>query len=82
MSNNNLNDFGLPSTRAWLILTIVWIFLALTLLFIVTNILDGAFPIFAFVLLIIPLIVVLRSRNAGKVGIYPVRWRELTNYTI
>lgn len=79
MSNRYLDDYGLASTRTWLTLTIVWIFLALILLFIVTNILDGALSIFAFVLLIIPLIVVLRSKNVEKVGIIPIPWGELVN---
>lgn len=79
MSRIQPNGFRL---RAWFSLAIVWILLALILLFVVTNILKGSFPIFAFVMLIIPMIVILRNRNAGNVGISPIRWDNLVKYTM
>ncbi len=58
-----------------------WIILALGALVPVTLLLQGAFPLFTVVWLIVPLVALLRSRDAGRVGLHAVPWREFLAVT-
>jgi ABC-2 type transport system permease protein/sodium transport system permease protein len=49
-----------------------WTLLALISLFPVTNLLEGSFPIFTVLWLVVPLLAVLRGRDPARVGIRPV----------
>lgn len=62
-------------------LFILWVLLALALLLPVTLLLQGAFPIFTVVWLIVPLVVVLRTKDATRVGFRAVPWRQLAQAT-
>ncbi len=58
------------------ILFFIWSLLALAALIPVTILLKGSFPIFTVLWVIVPLIVVVRSRDAGLAGFRPIPWRE------
>ena len=63
------------------ILAAAWIIAALVLLFPVTSVLDGVFPIFTLVLLLVPLAALLHSRDSAKIGIKKIKWGEFFKYT-
>jgi len=58
-----------------------WIIVALAMLVPVTSYLNGAFPIFTLVLLLVPLAALLRSRDSTKIGIRKIKWGELFKFT-
>jgi membrane protease YdiL (CAAX protease family) len=58
-------------------LALVWIVAALILAMAGPLILDAAPPFFTFIWLLIPLGVLLRSRDAGLLGIRRIAWRDL-----
>lgn len=55
---------------------IAWCLLALISLYPVTQLLDGAFPIFTIIWLLVPLLVVLVSKDAQQVGFHNIPWGE------
>lgn len=57
-------------------LSVAWVALALLLLYPASSLLHGAFPVFTLLWLVVPLVVVLRSKDAHQVGIRPIRWSE------
>ena len=57
-------------------LSVAWVALALLLLYPASSLLQGAFPVFTLLWLVVPLVVVLRSKDARQVGIRPIRWSE------
>ncbi|MDX9955175.1 MAG: hypothetical protein RBT75_13810 [Anaerolineae bacterium] len=59
----------------------LWVFLALALLMPVTLLLQGAFPIFTVVWLLVPLVAVLKAKDATRVGFRTVPWRQLAQAT-
>lgn len=62
-------------------LFVLWALLALALLLPITWLLQGAFPIFTAVWLIVPLIDVLRTKDASRAGFRAVSWRQLAQAT-
>lgn len=64
------------------ILPAIWILTALASMFPVTVMMDGAFPIFTMLFLIVPLVALLRSCDAGKIGIRAIPWSEFFKYML
>ena len=64
------------------ILASVWLLAAILLTFLVTGILEGSFPIFTFVMLVVVLLVHLRKRDAGQIGMGAIRRSEMAKYTL
>ena len=58
----------------WLFLG--WVGLALLILFPISTLLQGTFPIFTVLWLGVPLAAVLVTRDARRVGFRPIPWRE------
>ena len=63
-------------------LALAWISAALLSLVPVTILLQGAFPLFTVLWLVVPLVVLLRTHNASSLGIRPVPWRTLVAVTM
>ena len=66
-------------TSKWLkpeIIFIIWCLLALATLFPVTILLNGSFPLFTVVWILVPLIAVIITRDASQVGFRKIAWRE------
>ena len=61
--------------------SLAWMLLALLALAPVTVLLQGAFPIFTVVWLVVPLVVLLRTRDATKIGVRTVPWRAFARVT-
>src|SRR6476469_6962762 len=57
-------------------LSVAWVALALLSLYPASSLLQGAFPVFTLLWLVVPLVVVLRSKDARQVGIRPIWWSE------
>jgi membrane protease YdiL (CAAX protease family) len=70
-----------PPHRILLIFAAVWILSALAATFLATRFLDGAFPIFTLLLLAVPLLVLLRTRDSGRIGIRPIPLIDFIKYT-
>jgi membrane protease YdiL (CAAX protease family) len=64
-----------------LILFTAWSILALGVLLPVTKYLEGSFPIFTVIWVLIPLIAVWRTKDPGRVGFCAVPWRQLAQTT-
>ena len=64
------------------VLSFIWIASALLIIFPITGVLKGTFPIFALVGLIVPLVALLRSRDANRIGIRAIRWGEFLKYAL
>jgi membrane protease YdiL (CAAX protease family) len=64
------------------ILAGVWLAAATGLTFAVTAILKGSFPIFTFMMLVVMLAVLLRGRDAARIGMGRAGWGQLAKYTI
>ena len=60
---------------------VLWALLALGVLLPVTILLDATFPILTVVWIIVPLLIVLRQKDARRVGFRPVGWRALLTTT-
>jgi membrane protease YdiL (CAAX protease family) len=63
------------------ILALIWIIAALAVLYPVTALLEGAFPIFTLLLLIVPLVVLIRRKDAARIGLRVVPLRSLIKYS-
>jgi membrane protease YdiL (CAAX protease family) len=66
--------------RSWTVREItfvLWIGLALVSLLPVTSHLDAALPIFTVIWLVAPLVIVVRSGDAGRIGFRALSWRKL-----
>jgi membrane protease YdiL (CAAX protease family) len=63
------------------LLLALWVALALVTLVVVTGLLQAAFPIFTVVWLVVPLVAVLRSRDAGASGFRTVTSRRFLTTT-
>ena len=59
----------------------IWAILALIILSLVPQWLDGSFPIFTILWIIVPLIAVLRTKDAGRVGFRAISWRQFLTTT-
>ena len=70
--------------KAWrsAVLPAIWILTALASLLPVTMVLDGAIPIFTLLFLIVPLVALLRSCDAGKLGIRAIPWSTFLKYML
>jgi membrane protease YdiL (CAAX protease family) len=64
------------------ILAGVWLVGAILLTFLGTSILQGAFPIFTFVMLVVVLVALLRKRDAAQIGICAIHWTALAKYAL
>ena len=60
---------------------VVWVGLALAVLVPATLFLQGSFPIFTVAWLIVPLLVVVRTRNANRAGFQGIPWRQFLGTT-
>jgi membrane protease YdiL (CAAX protease family) len=69
------------SWGAWERLALAWISLALLSLVPVTMLLQGVFPVFTLVWLVVPFVVLLRTHDASHVGIRPLPWHSLVAVT-
>ena len=58
-----------------------WCLLALASLIPVTALLEGSFPIFTVLWILVPLGVVLKTRDARRVGFRRIPWREFVRVT-
>lgn len=63
------------------IVFLIWSLLALAALLPVTVLLHGTFPVFTVLWIIVPLIAVALSKNAGRVGFRPIPQQELVQIT-
>jgi membrane protease YdiL (CAAX protease family) len=63
------------------IFALAWIITAIAVMFPVTRLLDGVFPIFAFGMLAVCLGKLIQNRDADSIGLKPIQWRELARYT-
>jgi membrane protease YdiL (CAAX protease family) len=59
----------------------IWALLALIILLPVTLLLHASFPIFTIAWILVPLIVVWRTRDPGRVGFRSISWRQLVQTT-
>jgi membrane protease YdiL (CAAX protease family) len=57
-------------------LFMIWSLLALAALLPVTYLLDGSFPVFTVVWILVPVLVVAKTRDASRVGFRAIPWRE------
>jgi membrane protease YdiL (CAAX protease family) len=78
--NTPLSQAQLPG-KAHLFISLAWIILALAVTIPVTRALDGAYPIFTILWLVVPLIALLRSRDPRYIGLRPVPWGLLFKTT-
>jgi membrane protease YdiL (CAAX protease family) len=60
----------------------IWSLLALASLIPVTILLNGAFPFFTVIWILIPLIIVLKTKDGSRVGFLAIPWRECISVTI
>lgn len=58
------------------ITAVVWIGLALLVLFPITLFLHGSFPFFTIIWLIVPFVIILRTGDTQKVGFRRIPWRK------
>ena len=56
-------------------LLVIWSLVALVSLVLVSTLLDASFPALTVVWVVVPLVVVLSTRDASRVGIRPISWR-------
>jgi hypothetical protein len=56
-------------------LCVVWIALAMAVLILAMRYLRGSFPLFTFVWLAVPLLAVILTRDANRVGFRKISWR-------
>jgi membrane protease YdiL (CAAX protease family) len=63
------------------IVFIVWSLLALAALLPVTFLLDGSFPLFTVIWILVPLVAVVRSKDASQVGFRAIQGREFLRIT-
>jgi membrane protease YdiL (CAAX protease family) len=59
----------------------LWALLALIILLPVSRLLQASFPIFTVVWIMVPLIVVWRTKDTGRVGFRAISWRQLVQTT-
>jgi membrane protease YdiL (CAAX protease family) len=59
------------------IVFLLWGFLGLAATIAATIFLDGSFPVFTWIWILIPMLVVAKTRDAGRVGFRKIAWREL-----
>ena len=64
-----------------LVLFTIWALLALIILLPVTLLLQASFPIFTIVWILVPLIVIWRTKDTSRVGFRPVPWSQLVPTT-
>lgn len=62
--------------RRSLLLFYLWVLLALVSLLPVSLLLQGSFPLFTLLWLLVPLIAVARGKDPARVGFRPISWRE------
>lgn len=55
---------------------VVWSLLALAALWPVANLLDGSFPLFTVLWIMVPLVSVIAKGNAARIGFRAIPWRE------
>jgi membrane protease YdiL (CAAX protease family) len=64
-----------------LIVFTVWAFLDLLILWPVSQLLKGSFPIFTVIWIIVPLMAVWRTKDASRIGFRAVPWRPFIQIT-
>lgn len=71
-----------PDIRFYRIKTIalLWILLALLSLLPLTAWLDTSFPLFSFLWLLVPLISLIKTQDAARIGIRPIPWKQFAKY--
>jgi membrane protease YdiL (CAAX protease family) len=60
----------------WEVASIIWIGIALAVLAPITIFLQGSFPFFTILWLVVPLVIVIRSADATQIGFRSTPWRE------
>jgi len=70
-----------PQWRKPEIIFMIWSILALALLLPVTVLLRGSFPVLTVLWIIVPLVVVIKTKDAGRVGFRALSWRECARVT-
>lgn len=65
----------------WETILVLWALLALIALLPVTLLLVGTFPILTVIWIVVPLLIVLRRKDARRVGFRPVEWHTLLTTT-
>jgi membrane protease YdiL (CAAX protease family) len=68
-----------PSKRS--LAAFIWIISALLVLYPVSRLLNGSFPIFTFFFLSVPLAALIFSRDPAVIGIRTIRWSDFFKYT-
>jgi membrane protease YdiL (CAAX protease family) len=81
MNNQSKSDVTTHRIGYREIFAAIWIILALALLITVTSFLNGVFPFFTFVLLVVSLVTLLINRDSSKIGMRPIRWIEFLKFT-
>lgn len=82
MNHQKQHDPVSHQSRSREILAFVWISTAILATFATTILLNGAFPLFTLLFLAVPLTVLLRTRNASRIGFRFVRRDEIIRYTV
>src|SRR4030042_5488368 len=54
-----------------------WCLLSLAATVVITRLLQGSFPAFTVIWILIPMLVVAQTKDAGRVGFRAIPWREL-----
>lgn len=62
------------------IVAAVWILLGLLILIPLATWLDASLPLFTFVWLVIPFVVLLKTGRAATIGILPISWSQFAKY--
>lgn len=68
--------------RRSLTLFLLWCSLALLSLLPVTLLLNGSFPLFTVLWILVPLIAVARSKDASQVGFRSIPWRDFFKFAV
>ncbi len=71
-----INQWKLPE-----IMFLIWASVGLLSLIPVMMLLQASFPIFTLVCLAVPVVIVLRSKDASRVGFISISWKNLIHYS-
>ncbi len=81
MENDQLDHTSPPSNKKHNLAAFIWIIAALLVLYPVSRLLNGSFPIFTFFFLSVPLTALVFSRDSAAIGIRTIRWGDFFKYT-
>lgn len=80
--NTQTHLSSIPALRkSFQILAFAWLLAALLLTIPVTMILQGAFPLFTFAMLLLVIWQLVRTRDAAALGLRPISGKDLARYT-